>query len=195
MKIRKWLYLFFTTLIIGGILGLGFGLAFNWKALTGGGFFNLLFGMLDLFGFGCMFSMISQMGFFAYLTIHRFGIGMFGAFWDKILIVLTAFVLFDLFYFRMIAFRSPDESHLRFLWPPLFLLIISWIVAFQKKKETNRHAFIPTLFFMVVITAIEWYYPLKTNTTWMWTVFAVLLACNAWQVLLLHRLLEKPQQS
>ncbi|HET7657649.1 MAG TPA: KinB-signaling pathway activation protein [Bacillales bacterium] len=195
MKIRNWLYLFFTTLLIGGVLGLGFGLIFNWKALSSEGFLNLLFGMIDLFGFGCMFSVISQMGFFAYLTIHRFGIGMFGAFWEKILVVLIAFVLFDLFYFRMLSYRSPGESIISFVWIPLFLLVVSWAVAFQKKKETNRHAFFPTLFFMVVITSIEWYYPLKTNTSWMWTVFAILLACNAWQVLLLHRLLEKPQQS
>ncbi|HET7578390.1 MAG TPA: KinB-signaling pathway activation protein [Bacillales bacterium] len=195
MTIRRWLYLFLTTLLIGGVLGLVLGLVFNWHVVTSGGFLNLFFGALELFGFGCMFSVISQMGFFAYLTIHRVGLVIFRSFWDTVLIVLTAFVLFDLFYFRMLTFRGPGESIVGYILVPLLLLIISWAVAYQKKKETNRHAFVPTLFFMVVITSLEWYYPLKTDSSWMWTVIVVLLACNAWQVLLLHRLIQSPKKN
>lgn len=195
VKIRKWLYLFLSTLIIGGVLGFIVGFIFNGKALVNRGALNLLFGMLELFGFGCMFSVISQMGFFAYLTVHRFGLGTFGRFWNTILIVLTAFVLFDLFYFRMISFRGTGESAIGYIWIPLLLFACSWAVAYWKRKETNHHAFIPTLFFMVVVTTIEWYYPLKTNSSWMWVVFVVLLFCNTWQVLLLHRLLAGTEKS
>lgn len=187
------MYLFWTTLLLGGVIGGIFGVAFNWRELTGEGAVNFLLGALMLFGFGCMFSVISQMGFFAYLTVHRFGISMFRSpsLWNGVLVVIVAFVLFDLFFFRFQAFRTPEESAVDYIWTPLFLLAVSWVVAFLKKRETNRVAFIPTLFFMVVVTTIEWYYTLKTNDpAWVWPVLAVLLACNAWQVLLLHRLLE-----
>ncbi|HET7629027.1 MAG TPA: KinB-signaling pathway activation protein [Bacillales bacterium] len=197
MKIRNWLFLFFSTLLIGGVIGAVLGVAFNWSLFTSGGAVNFIIGVLEVFGFGCMFSVISQMGFFAYLTVHRFGIGMFRSpsLWNGILAVLTAFVLFDLFYFRFIAFREPGESPLRFMLLPLFLFLYSWWVSVRKRKETNRTAFLPTLFFMVVVTVLEWYYPLKTNSDWMWIVGAVLLACNTWQVLVLHRLLGQPKQS
>ena len=33
--------------------------------------------LLWLFGIGLIFSLVSQMGFFAYLTVHRFGLGIF----------------------------------------------------------------------------------------------------------------------
>lgn len=197
MSIRKWVYLFFTTLIIGGVLGGAFGLAYNWERFISEGFLNLLIGLVELIGYGFMFSVISQMGFFAYLTVHRFGLGIFGStsLWNGILAVLTAFVLFDLYYFREASFHDPGEGLLGYFLVPLFLLAFSWAVAYQKKKETNRYAFIPTLFFMVVVTTFEWYYPLKTNDpAWVWPTLAILLACNAWQVLLLHRLLDSSKK-
>lgn len=192
------MYLFYTTLLLGGVLGGLFGLAFSWDAMTDGGVVNFSLGVLEFFGIGCMFSVFSQMGFFAYLTIHRFGLGMLGSasLWNAVLIVLTAFVLFDLFYLRQSAFREPNESLARFLFIPLLLLVVGWIVAYLKKKGTNHYAFIPTLFFMVVVTTAEWYYPLKANNpASFWPVLAVLLGCNAWQVLILHKLIQAPKKN
>jgi KinB signaling pathway activation protein len=195
VTIRKWVYLFFTTLAIGGVVGACFRLAYSWGVLTEGSFLNFLFGLIALIGYGFLFSAISQMGFFAYLTVHRFGLAMFGSFWKTILVVLTVFILFDLFYFRMVSFRDAGDSAAGFMIMPLFLLLFSWAVSYRKSKETNRRAFVPTLFFMVVVTTVEWYYPLKTNDpAFVWPTLAVLLACNAWQVLLLHRLIQKPKK-
>lgn len=44
---------------------------------------------------GLLYSVISQMGFFAYLTVHQFGRGFFGYFWKHAQIVIIAIVLFD----------------------------------------------------------------------------------------------------
>lgn len=198
MNIRKWVYLFWTTLLLGGGIGMFVGVGLNWGMLTSEGGLNFLVGVLEFFGIGCMFSVFSQMGYFAYLTVHRLGLGVFGSIslWNAVLAVVTIFVLFDLFFLRQAAFREPGESLLRFFFMPLLLLVIGWIVAYLKKKDTNARAFMPTLFFMVVVTIAEWYYPLKENNpTVVWQVFSVLIVCNAWQVLILHRLIQAPKKN
>lgn len=196
MNIRKWVYLFMTTLVIGGVVGCLFGMIFSWNVLVDGGFLNFIIGMIEFFGIGCMFSVFSQMGYFAYLTIHRFGMGMFGSFWNGILFVLTIFVLFDVFYLRQAAFHQPGESIWGYVIIPLLLFAIGLISAYWKAFETNRRAFMPALFFMVVVTTAEWYYPLKANEpASMWPAFAVLAVCNLWQLILLHRLIQSPKTS
>lgn len=192
------MYLFWTTLLLGGGIGMLFGVFLNWGMLTEEGVLNFLVGVLEFFGIGCMFSVFSQMGFFAYLTVHRLGMGVFGSasLWNAVLTVLTIFVLFDLFFLRQAAFREPGESMARFFFMPLLLLVFGWVVAYLKKRDTNAHAFIPTLFFMVVVTVAEWYYPLKgNNPVVVWQVLAVLLACNTWQVLILHKLIQAPKKN
>lgn len=197
MNIRKWVYLFWTTLLLGGAIGVLFGIALNWSMLTSEGFLNFLVGVVEFFGIGCMFSVFSQMGFFAYLSIHRLGLSIFGSIslWNAVLAVLTIFVLFDLFFLRQVAFRASGASILPYLIMPVLLLGLGGLVAYLKKQDTNRYAFMPTLFFMVVVTVAEWYYPLKENNpVVVWQVFAILMVCNAWQVLILHRLIQAPKK-
>lgn len=144
-----------------------------------------------LFGVSSIFSLISQMGFFAYLTIHRFGLGIFrtAKLWNAVQIILIAFVLFDLVYLRFIAFAEEGESLAPYLTPALLLLIIGLIIAFLKQKETNREAFVPALFFMTVVTTLEWFPVLRANDfQWVAIMFVVLVVSNAWQLMILHRL-------
>src|SRR5690606_13133964 len=100
------------------------------------------------------FSLISQAGFFAYLTIHRFGLGLFksASLWNKVQLVIIAVILFDLFYLRYIYFKEPNESIIGYILIPLFLLIVGLIVGYIKAKETNKGAFIPAVFFIIVGT-------------------------------------------
>ncbi|KHF28867.1 hypothetical protein LR68_02251 [Anoxybacillus sp. BCO1] len=59
-------------------------------------------------------------------------------------------------------------------------------------RETNKEAFIPALFFMVVVTVIEWFPVLRINEeNWLYLMLFPLLICNAYQLLMLHRLLRK----
>jgi KinB signaling pathway activation protein len=146
---------------------------------------------------GFLFSVISQMGFFAYLTIHRFGLGIFksASLWNGVQVVLILFVLFDLVYLRYESFAASGESILSYIGLAATLLIVSLIVAWYKAKQTNREAFIPALFFMIVVTVIEWVPVLRVNEkSWLLLMMFSLLACNAYQLLILQKLNAQSQQ-
>ena len=189
MNARNWVRLFFSTLIIGGFAGMVTGLLVELELYKGIADFAVL--GLWLFGVSCIFSLISQMGFFAYLTVHRFGLGIFRTvtLWNAVQIVLIAFVLFDLVYLRYTAFAEPGEAIWSYVVPALILFLIALIVAYLKQKETNRSAFVPALFFMTVVTTLEWFPVLRANDpSWVTIMFVVLVVSNGWQIMLLHRL-------
>ncbi len=195
---RKVVYLFFTTLIIGSISGAIVGTILDWDILIEEGFINLVVGIIWLLGISAAFSLISQMGFFAYLTLHRFGLGLFKSqhLWNRVQVVLIAFVFFDLIYFRYIAFAGENETIFHYFITPTILLAYSIFIAFIKSKETNKGAFIPALFFMYVVTTIEWVPALTVNDPkWLWIYLTPLLVGNTWQLLLLHRLTNDKKAS
>ncbi|WP_078429445.1 KinB-signaling pathway activation protein [Alkalihalobacterium alkalinitrilicum] len=191
MNSRKVVYLFFTSLLIGSISGAIVGLVIDWSLYTSEGAMNFIFGLVWLLGISAAFSLISQMGFFAYLTIHRLGLGLFktAKLWNKVQVIVIAFVIFDLIYLRYIAFAEADETIFNYVLMPILILIYGIIIAYIKAKDTNQGAFIPALFFIVVVTTIEWVPALTVNDPkWLWIYFAPLLAANTWQLLILHRL-------
>lgn len=165
-----------------------------WTDLKNGEIISFLIVMLWLLGVSSIFSLISQMGFFAYLTIHRFGLGIFKSvkLWNTIQAVLIAVTLFDLVYFRYAVFAEEGESVVSYIIIALFLLVVGVIVAYIKQKETNKQAFIPALFFIVVVTTLEWIPGLQSNDPkWLWLILIPLLVSNVWQLLTLHRLIGK----
>lgn len=196
MNSRKVVYLFFTTLIIGSVSGAIVGFILDPSTYLGEGFLNFFFGFVWLIGACAAFSLISQAGFFAYLTIHRFGLGLFksASLWNKVQLVIIAVILFDLFYLRYIYFKEPNESIIGYILIPLFLLIVGLIVGYIKAKETNKGAFIPAVFFIIVGTTIEWVPALTqvNDSKWLWIYFTPLLVGNIYQILMLHRLINKP---
>ncbi|KYG33871.1 KinB-signaling pathway activation protein [Alkalihalobacillus trypoxylicola] len=191
MNSRKVVFLFWSTLVIGSLSGTIVGFFFDYDLLVGDGFLNLFFGLVWLLGITASFTLIAQMGFFAYLTVHRFGLGLFktARLWNAVQIILIAFVIFDLIYFRYVAFASGDETIFHYMLMPLLFTLYCVLIAFLKSKDTNKAAFIPALFFMVVVTSIEWVPALiENNVKWLWVYFTPLLAANTWQLLILHRL-------
>jgi KinB signaling pathway activation protein len=192
---RKWVRLFLTTLIVGGITTGITGFAVRWSEykrlfleMNLGEIFAVL---LWLIGVGFIFSIISQMGFFAYLTVHRFGLGIFRSvsLWNSVQLVLIAFVLFDLIYFRYQIFAQEGESIIAYILIALFIFLFGLIVAYIKRSQTNKEAFVPALFFMVVVTIIEWFPVLRINEEdWLYLMLFPLLVCNAYQLLILHKL-------
>jgi KinB signaling pathway activation protein len=167
----------------------------GWENITGGldATDELLAAGIWLFIVGLMFSVISQMGFFAYLMIHRIGLGVFKGprLWNWVQIVLILFVFFDLVYFRYIVFAEPGMTWTDYLPLPSVLLVIAIIVAWLKARMTNFTAFIPTVFFIYVVTTVEIVPALTQNdAAWVTLMFVTVLVCNVWQVLILHRLLE-----
>lgn len=192
MNTRKWVNLFVTTLILGGVSGLI--TSFFVKSSTYAGwlspfdFINLLGVVVFFIGFGFISSLVSQTGFFAYLFINRFGLGLFRTFWPTVQVLLIAFVVFDLIYFPYTA-AGNEYPVIMYIGMSLAILAFGWIIAKIKAKQTKPQAFIPALFLMVVMTTLEWVPGLQTSgTEYAWLMIIPLLVCNTYQLLMLHRL-------
>ena len=196
MKSRNVVRLFFSTLLLGGLstlvtsffvksdVYLEFMKPFDW--------FELLGLFLFFTGLGLVFSLISQMGFFAYLTVNQLALSFFRSFWPWLQVVVVIVVLFDLVYFRYSIVNA--GSVWPFVFASVFLLIYGLIIARIKANQTNKKAFIPALFFMVVVTFIEWVPGLRTSGgDYAWLMIVPLILCNTYQLLILHRLQEKKQ--
>lgn len=202
MNSRKWVRLFFTTLFLGGVSTVIIGFVLGWDKYAK--FFQnfdgkeILAVSFWLMGVGFIFSVISQMGFFAYLTIHRFGLGMFrsSSLWNIVQLFFIAFVLFDFVYLRSVLIANGEVSLGNNILVAGVLFMFGAIVAYIKSKETNKKAFVPALFFMVVVTILEWVPALRINDTdWLYLMVIPLLLCNAYQLLILHRLIGKTSKS
>ncbi|WP_088036548.1 KinB-signaling pathway activation protein [Evansella clarkii] len=193
MNTRKVVFLFYTTFLIGTIAGSLMGFVLDWRTHLND-LMNVQFGGIAMVVItASIWTVIAQMGFFAYLTIHRFGLGIFKSvkLWSRVQIVLIGFALFDLMFFRHMAFAEEGQGMLGFAVMPLLLLGYGLIVAYFKSKDTHWLAFIPTLFFIVVVTMVEWIPALRENDmTFLLTSIVPLLVANTWQVLVLHRLHE-----
>jgi KinB signaling pathway activation protein len=192
---RIWVKLFMRTLLVGGVTTAVLGFIVRWSEFqsyfTEFQIIDILATTIWLLFMGFLFSVISQMGFFAYLTVHRFGLGIFKSvsLWNAVQIVLILFVLFDLIYLRFDNFAKEGDSILPYIGLAALLLVISLVVAWYKSKQTNREAFIPALFVMIVVTVIEWVPVLRVNEkSWLLLMMFALLACNAYQLLVLHKL-------
>jgi len=193
---RNWVNLFFTTLVVGAVTTGVVGFIVRWdefqQLLSDFSIMEFLSILLWLMGVGLIFSILSQMGFFAYLTVHRFGLGIFRSLWNAVQVILIAFVLFDLVYLRFEAFAEKGDSILPYLGLAGIVLIAGLVTASIKAKQTNKDAFIPALFFMVVVTVLEWVPVLRVNEhSWLYLMLFPLLICNAYQVLVLHKLNQK----
>ena len=69
------------------------------------------------------------------------------------------------------------------------------MIAWQKTKQTNKEAFVPALFFMVVISIVEWMPVIRVNNqSWLYFMLIPLLVCNTYQLLMLHKLNESSEQ-
>ena len=155
-----------TTLLVGGLTGGIAGIIIRWSEVqhyfTSFELISIFLSFFWLFGVGLIFSAISQAGFFAYLTIHRFGLGIFKSLWNPVQTFFILFVLFDLVYLRYTKFGS-GEVLTPYIVPAVYVTVIGVVVAYVKAKQTNSQTFIPALFFMVVATILEWTPVLRGN--------------------------------
>src|SRR5262249_29205264 len=113
MNLKKWSYLFWTTTCIGGAISLVIGLALQMFQGEMGNFkgpVDILLNVLQLILSGCMISVYSQMGFFAYLTLNYIAIGLFKKGWPYIQVLLTAIALLDLMFLRMLLVDRPGGA-------------------------------------------------------------------------------------
>ncbi|OZI13192.1 KinB-signaling pathway activation protein [Bacillaceae bacterium SAS-127] len=199
MTIRNWVRFFVHTLMLGGAAAGIIGLFIRWDELSplmAQGDWKDVFSITTWHvAVGFTFSVISQMGFFAYLTVHQFGAGMFRSFWNSVQVLLIALVLFDLVYFRFQAFGDQGESLWSYLILAGFLLVVGVGTAIVKAKLTNKSVFISALFFMIVLTVLEWLPVLQVNDKkWLYIMLLTLLPCNAFQLLALPKYNQRPAE-
>jgi len=191
LNLRKWFFLFWTALLIGAAGALGTGLI---MMLVNGektnGLNDFLLYLLILFGSGVMISVYSQMGFFAYLILNYMGKGVFPKrSWQIVQIVLTVLALLDVMFLRL--FVGGDRERMSDIVLGIIILAAAIVTAYVKVKLTHLSALVPTLFFMIAVTIVETIGVLRIDVNAA-TIFIVvpLLLCNAYQMLILHRLVD-----
>ncbi|MDT0126424.1 KinB-signaling pathway activation protein [Paenibacillus sp. RRE4] len=196
MNLRRWFFLFWTALLIGAAGALGTGLIMmlvNGEKMNGIADFMLY--LLILFGSGVMISVYSQMGFFAYLILNYMGKGVFPRRgWQIVQVVLTVLALLDLMFLRL--FVGGGRERISDIVLGLIILATAIVTAYVKVKQTHISALVPTLFFMIAVTAVETIGVLRIDVNAA-TVFIVipLLLCNAYQMLILHKLVDSSKEA
>jgi KinB signaling pathway activation protein len=195
LNLRRWFFLFWTALLIGAAGALGTGLIMmlvNGEKTNGIADFMLY--LLILFGSGVMISVYSQMGFFAYLILNYMGKGVFPRRgWQIVQIVLTVLALLDIMFLRL--FVGGGRERISDIVLGLIILATAIVTAYVKVKQTHISALVPTLFFMIAVTAVETIGVLRIDVNAA-TIFIVipLLLCNAYQMLILHKLVDSSKE-
>ena len=195
MTLRKWFFLFWSCMAIGGAVTAVTGLIMQWTDQSFG------FMGLEATGFnagmmalsGIMIGAFSQMGFFAYLTLNYIALSVFRKqyLWNALQAYTTLFAVF-LFGYLLYGNRATLGDTLYWMLP-LLLAAGSWVVAVVKSKQTNKSALIPTLFLTFVVTVVELWPSLngeESNASAVVFMLVPLFACNAYQILMLHRILK-----
>lgn len=198
MNSRKIVNFFFKTLIYGGIVG--FLTSFIVKPGEYGEYlspfnaFELLGVILFFIGLGLVFTVIAQTGFFAYLFAHRYGESIFKSFWPTVQVLLILFALFDLVYFSAKAGEG-KTPFIFYVIMTVVIFIVSILTARVKAKQTNRTAFIPAVFFMVVLTGLELSLVLRTgDMDYIILMLVPVLFSNAYQIIKLQEATEVDEE-
>lgn len=198
MTIRNWFIFFFKALVIGGVVTGALAMVIRWEDafapyIASGEYIEFAASLLWFVFLGMTMSVLSQMGFFAYLTVHQFGVNIFRTLtlWNWVQLLIIALVIFDLIKFRFMPIADTQAQLLLYLGLLTVLLVTGLVVAYFKAKWTKKHAFISALFFMIVITTLEWLPVLmvdeKDVDRYVTLLLFPLLAVNAYQLLKLPK--------
>lgn len=197
MTIRNWVKFFFKALLIGGFVTAVAGLIVRWEFflsyLQSGEILQFMGALLWMVFLGFTMSVVAQMGFFAYLTVHQFGVNIFKTLtlWNWVQLLIIVVVLFDLIFFRFRLTSEDTGRSLLYLMLLASLIIAAGITAYLKAKWTKKHTLISALFFMIVITTLEWLPALMVRSgnidEWVTILLFPLLAVNAYQILALPK--------
>lgn len=198
MNSRKIVNMFMRTLLLGAIVGFVTSFFVNWReygaVLFPFDWFELLGLVLFFIGLALVFTVVSLTGFFAYLFIHRFGQGFFRSFWPTVQILFILFAIFDLIYFSYRAGRG-EVPLLFYILMTVVIIGFSLIIARVKVKQTNRTAFVPTMFFMIVITALELSLVLRAaDVKYIILMLTPVLAANGYQIIALHEVAKRDEE-
>ncbi|CAM5203296.1 KinB signaling pathway activation protein OS=Ureibacillus acetophenoni OX=614649 GN=SAMN05877842_1053 PE=4 SV=1 [Ureibacillus acetophenoni] len=146
MTIRNWIKFFLMCVIIGGIVTGVAGIFIRWNFfqpyLAAGeiGEFFAAFGWMILLG--VTMSVIAQAGYFAYLTLHQVGVGVFKTLtlWNWVQVLLIAIVIFDLIVFRFAPGAQSFQDWLFYGGLLVFLIFAAIATAVKKGSINNEKA-------------------------------------------------------
>nr|WP_102716569.1 KinB-signaling pathway activation protein [Paenibacillus castaneae] len=172
--------------VINGAIMAGVDPEFGFLGFKAVGFNALMMAMV-----GLLIGAFSQMGFFAYLTLNYIALSVFRKkyLWNALQGYTTLFAALGLGY---MLYNKQINGW--FFWLlPLLLLVFSALITWFKVKQTNKTALVSTMFLMFVITFIEAWPALSGETNVPAIIFMIvpLFACNAYQIMMMHRLLKK----
>jgi KinB signaling pathway activation protein len=197
VTIRNWIKFFFNALLIGGVVTALAGLVVRWsffsQYIESGETWQFTLALLWMVFLGFTMSVVAQMGFFAYLTIHQFGVNIFKSLtlWNWVQLLIISVVLFDLIFFRFKLTSEDTSRTVLYLVLLITLVSVAVLTAYLKAKWTKKHTLISALFFMIVITTLEWLPALMVSSgnidTWVTILLFPLLAVNAYQILMLPK--------
>lgn len=185
MNLRKFWKLFLSTALVGCLLG-------ALSAVTELFHVSLQTGIIT----GGFLSATTMMGFWAYLTLN-FTMRNFVSFriWQIIQVLLIALVFYDLIYFRWLWTGKGEGSLTPFVLFAIWPLLIAFVAAFVKGKISGMKNFIPAVFFLYVMTGVEWFVALKSNAGLQTTLIGlILLGCNVYILFMYTRLLNQPNE-
>lgn len=193
------------SLLIGGAVTAVASLVIRWDFfkpyLVNGEFgeFIAAFAWMILLGF--TMSVIAQAGYFGYLTLHQVGVNIFRTLtlWNWVQVLLIIVVLADLVIFRFAPGAETAKDWLFYIGLLVVLVFGAIATAIQKVKMTGKkHVLISSIFFMIVITSLEWIIALMGRQDNINTYVALLLfpliAVNAYQLLMLPKYNAKSEE-
>lgn len=191
MTLKYLIQFYRNTLLIGVIVTYISSLIFGYdkvtKYLVAGEVGEFVAASIWFVVVGLLVATISQLAYFIYLFINQLGIGIFGKIWPHVQIVVTVFTIFDLVYFRFLRFGGTDQI-ISFIWLPIVVIIVAIITSNIKNKQSKKNLWIPSMFFMIVMTTVELIPFLRVeDTSWIYLTIFGLLLCNSYQLIMLPK--------
>ncbi len=198
MTIRNWVKFAFWAMLIGGGVNAIASIFIRWDFykpfLSNGEIGEFLAAFVWMIFLGMTMSVIAQAGFFAYLTLHQVGVNLFKSLtlWNWVQVLIIFIVLVDIIIFRFVPEAESTQDWLIY-FGLLFILIGGAVATAMKKVQmtSKPHVLIPTIFFMIVITSLEWIIALMGRTenidTYVTLLLFPILAVNAYQILMLPK--------
>ncbi len=185
-------------MLVGGVVNGIFSLFIRWSFfqpyVANGQWGEFFAGLLWMVFLGFTMSVIAQAGFFAYLTLHQVGVNIFRTLtlWNWVQLLLIAVTIFDIVFFRFVPGVKDGQSWVFYMGLLIVLIFASVATAMQKVKMTGKkHVLVSALFFMIVITTLEWTIALmgrdENINEYVALLLFPLLAVNAYQLLVLPK--------
>lgn len=199
MTIRNWVRFFINSLLIGGVITGVMSLIIRWndfysQYFSAGEWKEIIAGLLWFVVLGFTMSVVAQTGYFAYLTVHQIGVNLFKSLtlWNWVQLLLIIVTVVDLIIFRFKPQASSFGDWMYYIGLLAILLVVAVFTAIKKVSLTGKkHVFISALFFMIVVSSLEWLIGLWVRSSSGDAYIALLLfpiiSVNMYQLLVLPK--------